>query len=61
MELVVLSRLYNRSIIVYNELSGRKVQEQVFFSLEDEEKGSTTDELVKPVSVPNAVNGLDFF
>lgn len=51
MELVVLSRLYNRSIVVYNELSaGREVQEQVFPSVEDDERGCTVDKLTNPVS-----------
>lgn len=53
MELVVLSRLYNRSIVVYNELAKQntQVQEQVFPSFEDEEKGSVVDKLTNPVSL----------
>ena len=45
---MVLSRLYSRSIIVYNEVN-KAVQEQVFLSLQDEEKGCATDELENPV------------
>lgn len=50
-ELVVLSRVYGRSIVVYNELNRHKgVQEQVFPSLEDEDKASIVDKLTNPVS-----------
>ena len=38
LELVVLSRLYDRSIIVYNEAGGI-VHEQVFQSSEDQASG----------------------
>lgn len=49
-ELVVLSRLYGRSIVVYNELSERKeVQEQVFPSIEDDVRNCTIDRLTNPV------------
>lgn len=48
MELVVLSRLYNRSIVVYNEVR-KEVQEQVFLSPQDEEK-CAVDKLDNPVS-----------
>lgn len=52
MELVVLSRLYDRSIVVYNELrESREVQEQVFPSVQDEESGCTVDKLTNPVSL----------
>ena len=55
-ELVVLSRLYNRSIVVYNELSERReVQEQVFLSIQDEENGCTVDKLTNPVSLEQAL------
>ena len=47
-ELVALSRLYDRSIIVYNE-QGDSVQEQVFPSTGDEGANST-DDLTNPVS-----------
>lgn len=52
LELVALSRLYNRSIVVYNEVNkalNKAVQEQVFLSLQDEERGCTVDELENPV------------
>ncbi len=55
LELVVLSRLYNRSIVVYNELvgpGGRSVEEKVFPSIQDEEKNNcSVDELSNPVGV----------
>lgn len=48
---MVLSRLYNRSIVVYNERSaGREVQEQVFPSADDNERNCTVDKLTNPVS-----------
>lgn len=51
MELVVLGRLYNRSIVVYNELSvPKEVHEQVFPSALDEGKGYSVDQLENPVS-----------
>ena len=60
MELVVLSRLYERSIVVYNERSSLKevqesrgsskeVQEELFLSAQDEEKGCSVDNLTNPV------------
>ena len=49
MELVAVSKLYGRSVVVYNEQEGDSVQEQVFFCPRD--KGiKTVDELAKPVS-----------
>lgn len=55
-ELVVLSRLYNRSIVVYNELSERReVQEQVFPSVEDYQSGLTIDKLTNPVRLDRAL------
>lgn len=50
---MALSRLYNRSIVVYNEVN-KAVQEQVFISLQDEERGCTVasvDELECPVKM----------
>ena len=57
MELVVLSRLYERSIVVYNERSSvqevrgssKEVQEELFLSAQDEEKGCSVDNLTNPV------------
>ena len=47
----MLSRVYDRSIVVYNERSaGREVQEQVFPSVEDNERSCTVDKLTNPVS-----------
>ncbi len=51
MELVVLSRLYNRSILVYNEqISRETVQEELYLSLKDEKEKNGTDKLTNPVS-----------
>ena len=50
LELVVLSRLYSRSIVVYNELGGRSVEEKVFPCIQDEEK--SVDDFENPVSFP---------
>lgn len=49
MELVVLSRLYGRSIVVYHELESHKIQEQVFSAGRDEEKACAIDKLTNPV------------
>lgn len=50
LELVVLSRLYQRSIVVYNELDSRKIQEQIFPGGVDDDKGFTSvDKLTNPV------------
>ena len=46
-ELVALSKLYSRSIIVYNEQENG-VQEQVFPCTE-EERASSADDLANPV------------
>ena len=47
MELVALSKLYSRSIIVYNE-QGNGVQEQVFACVKDEGVESA-DDITNPV------------
>lgn len=49
-ELVVLSRLYDRPITVYHELESNKIQEQVFPAGRDEGKTSGVDKLAYPVS-----------
>ena len=50
LELVALSRLYKRSIVVYNEVDSTKVQEQIFLGGEDEERNCTViDKLQNPV------------
>ena len=49
-ELVVFSKMYRRSIVVFNQQENQ-VQEQVFFSPEDEAAGiSLSDEVRNPVS-----------
>ena len=54
-ELVVFSKMYRRSIVVYNQQENR-VQEQVFFSPEDEAFGvSLPEELCNPVSIHTEV------
>lgn len=49
LELVVLCRLYERSIIIYNEANGL-VHEQVFQASEDQ--ASSSSQQHKPVSLP---------
>ena len=61
LELVALSRVYSRSIVVYNELrgpAGRSVEEKVFLSIQEEEK--TVDELLNPVWLPR-FSGIQHF
>lgn len=60
LELVVLSRVYNRSIVVYNELGGpggRSVEEKVFPSIQDEDKANCpVDDLDHPVRLVHHKN-----
>ena len=49
-ELVVVSKLFGRSVVVYNELQGGTVQVQVFPSAEEDEKDISVDDLHNPVS-----------
>ena len=49
MELVVLSKMYRRSIVVFNQ-QDNQVQEQIFYSPEDEAAGRRPEDLVEPVS-----------
>jgi len=50
LELVALSRLYKRSIVVYNEVDSLKIQEQIFLGGVDEERNCTVvDKLQNPV------------
>jgi len=48
-ELVALSKLYGRPLVVYNEQDD-SVQEQVFPSVEEDEHPTSTEELRDPVS-----------
>ena len=48
-ELVVFSKMYRRSIVVFNQQENQ-VQEQIFYSPEDEAAGIRPEELVHPVS-----------
>ena len=53
MELVVLSRLYERPIVVYQELESTKIQEQIFpAGKEGKKKGCSMDKFTNPVSAP---------
>lgn len=67
---MVVSRLYSRSIVVYNEVN-MAVQEQLFLSAQDEDRGCTVDKLASltnPVSTAASFRvvcfilslGLDF-
>ena len=49
-ELVVFSKMYRRSIVVYNQ-QVNQVQEQIFLTPEDEAAGRRTEELIDPVRV----------
>lgn len=48
-ELVVFSKMYRRSIVVFNQQENQ-VQEQIFYSPEDEAAGKTPEDLIDPVS-----------
>ncbi|CAI8027436.1 OTU domain-containing protein 4 [Geodia barretti] len=47
-ELVVFSKMYRRSIVVYNQ-QVNQVQEQIFLTPEDEAAGRRTEELIDPI------------
>ena len=47
---MALSKLYGRPLVVYNEQDD-SVQEQVFPSVEEDERPTSTDELRDPVSL----------
>ena len=49
-ELVVFSKMYRRSIVVFNQQENQ-VQEQIFYSPEDEAAGRRPEDLIDPVSV----------
>ena len=49
-ELVVCSKMYRRSIVVYNQQVNQG-QEQIFLTPEDEAAGRRTEELIDPVRV----------
>lgn len=49
-ELVVFSKMYRRSIVVFNQQENQ-VQEQIFYSPEDEAAGRRPEDLLDPVSV----------
>ena len=46
---MVFSKMYRRSIVVFNQQENQ-VQEQIFYSPEDEAAGIRPEELVHPVS-----------
>ena len=48
-ELVVFSKMYRRSIVVFNQ-QVNQVQEQIFYSPEDEAAGRRPEDLLNPVS-----------
>ena len=54
-ELVVFSKMYRRSIVVFNQ-QVNQVQEQIFLSPEDEAGGKRPEELVDPVSITDPCN-----
>ncbi len=62
--MVALSRLYRRSIVVYNQVDSGKIQEQVFLGGVDVDKNSVvTGKLSNPVRVMQCTTVVltDFF